>query len=81
MAHFFKNKRKNKDYQPLDEKIDERHLEAYLELLSVFTGDEQYKKILEELLRQQKEGKVITMCNVVERFIEEGRIEGKAGLL
>ena len=72
---FFK---KNKDYQPLDEKIDERHLEAYLELFSVFTGDEWYKKKAEELLKQQKEGKVITMCNVVERFMEEGKKEGKA---
>lgn len=77
VAHFFKNKRKNKDYQPLDEKIDERHLEAYLELLSVFTGDEWYKKKAEELLKQQKEGKVITMCNVVERFMEEGKMEGR----
>jgi hypothetical protein len=53
-------------------------LEAYLELFSVFTGDEWYKKKAEELLKQQKEGKVITMCNVVERFMEEGKIEGKA---
>mgnify|MGYP003287961279 CR=1 FL=1 len=62
----------------MDEKIDEHHLEAYLESLSVFTGDEQYEKIAGELLRQQQEGKVITMCNVVERFTEEGRLEGKA---
>lgn len=76
VAHFFKNKRKNEMYQPLDEKIEERHLEAYLDLLSVFTGDEHYKAIEDELLEQQREGKVITMCNVVERFIKEGKEEG-----
>ena len=76
VAHFFKNKRKNKDYQPLDEKIDERHLAAYLDLLSVFTEDERYRMIEEKLLEKQKEGKVITMCTVVDRFMEEGRIAG-----
>ena len=77
VAHFFKNKRKNKDYHPLDEKIDEQHLIAFLDLLSVFTEDERYKIIEEKLLEMQKEGKVITMCTVVERFMEEGRIEGR----
>lgn len=77
VAHFFKNKRKNKDYQPLDEKIDERHLVAYLDLLSVFTNAENYKAIEVELLERQKKGEVITMCTVVDRFMEEGRIMGR----
>ena len=29
------------------------------------------------ILEKQKEGKVITMCTVVERFMEEGREEGR----
>ena len=77
VAHFFKNKRKNKDYRPLDEKIDERHLTAFLDLLSAFTGDEKYREMEDIILEKQKEGKVITMCTVVERFMEEGRKEGR----
>ena len=54
-------------------KIDERHLKAFLDLLSVFAGEEKYKEIEPKILEKQKEGKVITMCTVVERFMEEGR--------
>ena len=33
------------------------------------------------ILEKQKEGKVIIMCTVVERFMEEGREEGRKHLI
>ncbi|MFG6395281.1 MAG: Rpn family recombination-promoting nuclease/putative transposase [Lachnospiraceae bacterium] len=74
VAHFFKNKRKPENYQPLNEEIE--HLEAFLDLLKAFTGDEKYISIKDELLKTQKEGKVVTMCSIVEKFTNEGIKQG-----
>ena len=74
VAHFFKNRRTLEDYKPLDEEIE--HLEEFLDLLRVFTGDEKYIEIKAELLKKQKEGQVVTMCTVVEKFTNEGIEQG-----
>ena len=43
VAHFFKNRRMLENYKPLDEEIE--HLEEFLDLLRIFTGDEKYIEI------------------------------------
>lgn len=74
VAHFFKNKRLLDDYKPLDEEIE--HLEAFLDLLKVFTGDKRYEEIKYSLLESQRKGEVVTMCSVVEKFTNEGIKQG-----
>ena len=39
-------------------------------------GDKFLSLKIKALIKQQNEGKVITMCTVVERFMDEGRVEG-----
>ena len=67
VAHFFKYRRFPDEYKPLDEKIE--HLEAFLDLLEVFTGDSKYIEIKDELLTRQKKGDEVIMYNIVEEFI------------
>ncbi len=74
VAHFFKYRRFTDEYQPLDEKIE--HLEAFLDLLEVFTGGNKYTEIKEELLSRQKEEAEITMCSIVEKFTNDGIKQG-----
>ena len=74
VAHFFKNKRMLDKYQPLDEEIE--HLEAFLDLLKVFTGDKKYEEIKYSLLERQKKGEGVTMCTVVEKFTNDGIQQG-----
>lgn len=73
VAHFFSNKEKE-DYQPLNEEIKE--LDAFLDLLKVFTNDDRYEAIKAGLIEQQQKGQVITMCTVVERFTSKGIEQG-----
>lgn len=74
VAHFFKNKKDIENYQPLDEEIE--HLEAFLDLLKVFTADDTYGDIKSDLLESQRKGQVVTMCSVVDRFTNEGLKRG-----
>lgn len=74
VAHFFTNRRKSEDYKPLDEEIE--HVEAFLDLLSVFTDDDTFKKLKNELVERKKKGGTVTMCDVVQLFTERGRQEG-----
>lgn len=74
MAHFFKYRRFPDEYKPLDEKIE--HLEAFLDLLKVFTSDNKYVEIKDELLNMQKEGDDVTMCSIVEKFTNDGIKQG-----
>ena len=79
VANFFVQKRKNKDYIPVDP-TEIRHVDEVLKFLQVMTGDRRYEKIF----RKKKEG-VHSMCDVAKRLeqmgiakgIEIGRNEGK----
>jgi len=70
VAHFFKYRRFPDEYQPLDERVE--HLEAFLDLLEVFTGDSKYAEIKDCMLNRQKEGEEVTMCSIVEKFTNNG---------
>ncbi len=74
VAHFFKYRRFPDIYQPLGEEIE--HLEAFLDFLEVFTNDRQYAEIKDGLLEMQREGDVVTMCSVVEKFKNDGIKQG-----
>ena len=74
VAHFFKCRRFPDEYQPLDEKIE--HLETFLDLLEVFTGDNKYTEIKDKLPSRQKEGAEIAMCSIVDKFTNDGIKQG-----
>ena len=67
VANFFVQKRKNKDYVPDDKRVI-KHVDEVLKLLSVMTGDRKYENILYD----EKKGRVHTMCDVAERLVNSG---------
>lgn len=62
-----------------------KHAEAVLKLLEVFTGDERYRAIEEEIIERVEEGGESSMCEFAERMekrgieqgIEQGKEQGK----
>ena len=79
VAKFFKNKRLGKQNLFEDDKIN--HVQEFMDFLAVFTNDQRYKDIKTELLKIEKEGRPVRMCNVAqaleEKGIEKGIEEGK----
>lgn len=73
VADYFVQKRKDKDYRPKRETI--KHVDAVLKLMATLTNDSRFEEI------QVKEGDDITMCDVLDRIEEKGRLEGKAQLI
>lgn len=73
VADFFAEKN-NPDYAPKMEKIT--HVEAVLHFLRVFTNDIRYDSISTEMVRKQQEGKVITMCDFLDRVWNSGETAG-----
>lgn len=74
VADFFAEK-DNPEYQPSTEAIT--HVEAVLNLFRVFTNDDKYDKIKDEIMEKAQEGKVVTMCDFAERMWNSGEIKGK----
>ena len=74
IARYFSEKRKNKDYVPLDKTIL-RHIDAVLKLLAVMSGDHRYETILAD---PEQKGKVKTMDDALTRIINEGHARGLA---
>lgn len=71
VAYFFKGKRLYGDeFIPNRDEI--KHVEAFLDLLSVFTNDNEYNEIVDGLINKQKEGQVITMCEIKEAWKMSG---------
>ena len=58
-----------------DDTTEMKHPEELMELLSVFTGDFSYEKVIPEILERKKKGEVITMCTVAQGLMEKGRTE------
>ena len=57
-----------------------KHVEAVLEMLRIYTKDERYGELEETIIENNREGSV-TMCEVLDEYINrgirEGRIEGR----
>lgn len=75
VARFFKDRRLKIDSFEKNEMIV-NHAEAFVELLSVFTGDRTYKEIIPNIRREKEEGKDVKMCWVVESYINRGIEQG-----
>ena len=78
VAEFFAERR-NPHYMPSKKVL--KHAEAVLKLLEVFTGDERYRAIEEEIIERVEEGGESSMCEFAERMekrgIEQGKEQGK----
>ena len=61
-------------YVPTKQKIV--HVEAFLNMMYWITGDERYIKMIEEALLVEKEGEEVTMCEILDGFIERGIQQG-----
>lgn len=66
VADYFVQKYKNKNYQPGRQVI--RHVHEVMELLGVLAKDYRFEEIVESLEGGQK----VTMCDVVDKFVEQG---------
>ena len=72
VAEFFSQKRKQVDYTPSNQQLC--HVKEVLQLFSVMTDDNRFEEIYNEELKE--EGGVKTMCDVLDRAIEKGKIAG-----
>lgn len=62
------------NYIPGKQKV--RHVEAFLNMMHEITGDDRYLNVLGPLLEAEKEGVEITMCEILDGFIEKGISQG-----
>lgn len=76
IAEFLRAKRLRRNYLGSKEKI--KHVNETLKLFSALTGDDSIEKMYNE--DDFKKGG-LTMCDVLERIRNEGRIEGKEALI
>ena len=63
-----------KDYEPTNQQI--RHLDDVMRLFYELTGDTGFVDKIAELQERQEKGEKITMCEVIDKFVERGRIQG-----
>ena len=75
IAKFFKNKRLGKQDLFDDDKIN--HIQEVMDFLAVFTDDDRYKEIKPKLVKIEKEGRPVRMCNVAQALEEKGIEQGK----
>ena len=77
VAKYFQSKRKNTDFKPTGEEI--KHVDALLKMFSVLTGDKYFETIYNNSNFNKKGG--VTMCDIVQGFVQKGRDEEKAELV
>ena len=63
------------EYIPTGQRIV--HIEALLNMMHEITGDERYMKIVDNALRAEQEGEKVTMCEILDGFIEKGISQGE----
>ena len=73
IAQYFRAKRLNNDYVPTPEEV--KHADELTKMFTALTGDKYFEKAYNET-RLIKQGG-ITMCDIVQGFVQEGRIEGR----
>lgn len=77
VARFFKDRRLKRNTLMNDTEAKIHHVEAVLDLFSVFTKDDSYRKVYTEAVKEKEvneEG--IDMCWIAQSLIAEGRSEG-----
>ena len=72
VADYFVQMRRNKSYQPSSDIM--QHVTEILRLLSLLTQDVRF----EDIINAKRERSAKTMCEMIDRFIEQGRNEGIA---
>lgn len=70
VADFFVQKKRNKKYIPSKDTI--KHVDALLKMMSALTGDTRYEDV-----QNKSKGGVKNMCEVLDKFTEQGKEEGK----
>ena len=73
VAQYFRAKRLNNNYVPTAEEI--KHADELSKMFTALTGDKSFETSYNEVILKKKGG--ITMCDIVEGFKNEGRIEGR----
>lgn len=73
VAEFFSQKRKQLDYTPSNQQL--QHAKEVLQLFSIMTDDARFEDIYNEEL-EKGEGGVKTMCDVLDRAMEKGKLAG-----
>lgn len=53
------------------------HIEETLRLLQAVTGDERYRDAIEPLLKKQREKGEVKMCEILDKYINQGIEQGK----
>ncbi len=53
------------------------HIEETLRLLQAVTGDERYRDAIEPLLKEQKEKGEVKMCEILDKYINQGMKQGR----
>lgn len=74
VARFFKDKRLGR---PMDDTTSITHIEEVAELFSVFTGQEEYKEVIPNIIHRRKKGENITMCKFTQELLAKGSEQGK----
>ncbi len=79
VARFLKNRREKPQDRTLfrDARVI-KHVQAVMDFLTAVTGDDEYSRLYEESLKEREEkGEDVTVCEVIDMFKQEGRIEGR----
>ena len=78
VAKYFQTKRLNAQYKPTNEQIT--HVDSIFKTFQALTGDKQFESIYNEGNFKERKGGV-TMCDIVQGFVNKGRAEEKADLI
>lgn len=82
VARFFKDRRFGKNGVLKDANAKIRHVEAVLDLFSVFTKDESYRRAYSDTIKQMEEnGEEVDMCYIAQGLISEGIEKGLEALV
>ena len=77
VADYFVQMRKNNDYIPSPEAI--KHVDAILKLMTALTGDSRFEDEVDQIFK--KEGRVVTMCEWLDKVEKRGEKIGRFKLI
>ena len=77
IAQYFRAKRLNSDYVPTPEEV--KHADELTKMFTALTGDKSFETAYNTINLNKQGG--ITMCDIVQGFVLEGREQGKADII